>query len=150
MRMSTGFVRASAYDGKVRRVLFAITKDVGVADHEVLKAAAEINKKIFEELQNRGVNKRDVIRISCEFDVVDGKINWLWDTLKIEVYRESEEIGSKMSAFLAQIEEEEIVLQDALVKLKNLAERIRSIVDDIERTIEELKRKRESVSSELK
>ena len=148
--MSTGFVRASAYDGKVRRVLFAITKDVGVPDHEVLRAAAEINKKIFEELQNRGVDKRDVIRTSCEFGISDGKINWDWNTLKIEVYRERDEIGSKMSAFLSQIEEEEAVLQDSLVKLRNLAEKIRSIVDDIERTIEELKRKRESVSSNLK
>ncbi len=147
MRMSTGFVRASAYDGKVRRVLFAITKDLKLPENEVLRAAAEFNKRVFEELQKRGADKRDVVRISCEFDVKDGKIEWNWDTLNIEIYKESEEIGATMSALMAQIEEEEMILQNALENLKKFAEKIRELVDDIERTIEELKRKRDSVAS---
>ncbi len=147
MRMSTGFVRSSAYDGKVRRVLFAITKDLKLPENEVLRAAAEFNKRVFEELQKRGADKRDVVRISCEFDVKDGKIEWNWDTLNIEIYKESEEIGATMSALMAQIEEEEMILQNALENLKKFAEKIRELVDDIERTIEELKRKRDSVAS---
>ncbi len=147
MKMSTGFVRASAYDGKVRRVLFAITKDLKLPENEVLRAAAEFNKKVFEELQKRSADKRDVIRISCEFDVKNGKIEWNWDTLNIEIYKESEEIGATMSALMAQIEEEEMILQNTLEKLKKFAEKIRDLVDDIEKTIEELKRKRDSVAS---
>lgn len=148
MRMSTGFVRASGYDHKVRRVLFAITKDKGIPEDEVLRAAAEFNKRIFEELQKRGVEKRDVIRITCEFDIVDNKIQWKWDTLQLEVYEESGEIGAKMSLFLSQIEEEERILQNALNKLKELSEQIRNIISEIERTIDEVKRRREIVSSE--
>ncbi len=147
MRMSTGFVRAAIYDDKVRKVLFAITKKIGIPEHEVLRAAADFNKKIFDELQKRGIGKRDVVRISCDFDIKDGSIVWNWDTLSIEAYKESEEVGSKMSAFMTQIEAEENILREALDKLKSLAEKIRGVVEEIESTIEELERKRESVSS---
>ena len=147
MRMSTGFVRASIYDSKVRRVLFAITKDLKLPENEILRAAAEFNKTVFEKLQEKGADKRDVVRISCDFDVEGDKIVWKWDTLKIEIYKESEEIGAMMSAFMSQIEEEEAILQNALEKLKQLAERIRDIVNEIENTIEELKRKRDSIAS---
>jgi len=147
MRISTGFVRASVYDSKVRRVLFAIKKDIKLPENEILRAAAELNKKIFEILQEKGADKRDVVRITCDFDIEGERIIWKWDTLKIEIYKESEEIGSMMSAFMSQIEEEEAIIQNALDKLKNLAEKIREIVNEIEGTIEELKRKRDSIAS---
>mgnify|MGYP000689843730 FL=1 len=57
MRMSTGFVRAARYDDKVRRVLFALLRNKGVPNDEILRAAAEFNKKVFEEITKRGIEK---------------------------------------------------------------------------------------------
>ncbi|MEX2689009.1 MAG: single- stranded DNA-binding family protein, partial [Candidatus Njordarchaeum guaymaensis] len=72
MRLMTGYVRASAYDRKVRRVLFALLKGK-VSDDEILRASAEFNKKLFELLQKEGIDKRDVIRITCDFTIEDSK-----------------------------------------------------------------------------
>ena len=148
MRMSTGFVRAAGYDDKVRRVLFAITRDEKIKEEEVLRAAAEFNKRVFEEMQKRGIEKRDVVRIACEFDIEDGKIVWKWDTLEIEAYKETEEIGVKMSALMKQMEEEEKILNKTLEKLMEIAEKVKSLGKEIEDTIDELRRRRASVPSE--
>jgi len=148
MRMSTGFVRAAGYDDKVRRVLFAITRDEKIKEEEVLRAAAEFNKKAFEEMQKRGIEKRDVVRITCEFDIIDGKIIWKWDTLEIEAYKETEEIGVKMSALMKQMEEEEKILNKTLEKLMEIAEKVKSLGKEIEDTIKELRRRKASVPSE--
>lgn len=146
MRMSTGFVRASRYDDKVRRVLFALLKGKARED-EILRAAAEFNKRVFGILQEKGIEKRDVIRISCEFDLENGKIVWKWDTLNIEHYEEAVEIGAKMSALLAQMEEQEKFLEEALNRLTNVANKLREVADEIDTIISEFKRRRELVSS---
>jgi len=148
MKMSTGFVRAAGYDDKVRRVLFAVTKNKGLKEDEILRAAAEFNKRVFEEMQKKGIEKRDVVRITCEFDIEDGKIVWKWDTLDIEAFKETEEIGVKMSALMKQMEEEERILNKALERLMEIAEKVKSLGKEIEETIEELKSKKVSLPSE--
>lgn len=142
MRLSTGFVRSARYDDKVRRILFVLLRDK-VPDDEILRAAAEFNRKVFEMIREKGIEKRDVIRIVCEFDIRDGKIIWKWDTLTIEHYEEAQEVGSKMSALLAQIEQQEKLLETFFEKLTNIADRIRDIASEIDSMISDLKRKRE-------
>ncbi len=133
--LRTGFVRANAYDIKVRKVLFAqLGRRVG--EDEILRASAELNKKIFEELQKRGVEKRDVIRVSVEYEVKDGRVEWKWDTLDIDVYKEIEEMGSKLSSILDEIEEKEEKLKNLSEKLRNLAEEIRKLTYEIDEMLD--------------
>jgi len=146
VRLSTGFVRASGYDRKVRRVLFAMLGDK-LPDDAILKAAAELNKRVFEELQRRKIEKRDVIRIICDFDIKDNEIIWDWNSLKIEAYEEAAEIGAKMSALLAQMEEQDKLLEEALGKLIKIADKLREVADDMEKVINDLKKARELVPS---
>ncbi|MHA1615760.1 MAG: single- stranded DNA-binding family protein [Candidatus Njordarchaeales archaeon] len=146
MRLSTGFVRASGYDRKVRRVLFAMLGDK-LSDDAILKAAAELNKKVFEELQKKGIEKRDVIRIMCEFDIENGEVVWDWNSLRIEAYEEAAEVGAKMSALLAQMEEQDKLLEEALDKLMSTARKLREVADEIEKIISDLKKARELVPS---
>ncbi len=129
--LRTGFVRANAYDIKVRKVLFA---QVGgrVKDEEILRAAAELNKKIFEELQKLGAEKRDVIRVMIKYSVQNGKIVWDWNTLDIEVYKEVEEIGSKLSSILEEVEKKEEQLKQLVEKLHSLAENIRKLTYELD------------------
>ncbi len=142
MRMSTGFVRAARYDDKVRRVLFALLRNKGVPNDEILRAAAEFNKKVFEEITKRGIEKRDLVRIMCEFDITpDRKIVWKWDTLKIEHYEEAKEIGAKLSVLMAQLEERDKLLETLFNRLLKIAENLRTAASEIESLIDELKDK---------
>jgi len=142
MKLITGYVRASRYDHKVRRVLFALLKGK-IPEDEILRGAAEFNKKIFEELKKRNIDKRDVIRITCEFDIDNKKIKWKWETLEIEHYEEAKEIGAKMSTLLQQLEHQEKLIEEFMEKLTKIAEKIRELAEEIDNTIAELKRKRE-------
>ena len=130
----TGYVRASAYDRKVRRVLFALLKGK-VSDDEILRASAEFNKKLFELLQKEGIDKRDVIRITCDFTIEDSKVNWKWDSLKLEHYEEAKE-------------RQEQLVDEFFEKLSKLADKVRGIAQEIDDMIEDLKRKRELTSSQ--
>ncbi|MCD6491087.1 MAG: single- stranded DNA-binding family protein [Candidatus Njordarchaeia archaeon] len=147
MRLMTGYVRASAYDRKVRRVLFALLKGK-VSDDEILRASAEFNKKLFELLQKEGIDKRDVIRITCDFTIEDSKVNWKWDSLKLEHYEEAKEIGARMSTLLQQLERQEQLVDEFFEKLSKLADKVRGIAQEIDDMIEDLKRKRELTSSQ--
>jgi len=143
----TGYVRASAYDRKVRRVLFALLKGK-VSDDEILRASAEFNKKLFELLQKEGIDKRDVIRITCDFTIEDSKVNWKWDSLKLEHYEEAKEIGARMSTLLQQLERQEQLVDEFFEKLSKLADKVRGIAQEIDDMIEDLKRKRELTGSQ--
>ncbi|MHA1664438.1 MAG: single- stranded DNA-binding family protein [Candidatus Njordarchaeales archaeon] len=147
MRLMTGYVRASAYDRKVRRVLFALLKGK-VSDDEILRASAEFNKKLFELLQKEGIDKRDVIRITCDFTIEDSKVNWKWDSLKLEHYEEAKEIGARMSTLLQQLERQEQLVDEFFEKLSKLADKVRGIAQEIDDMIEDLKRKRELTGSQ--
>ncbi|CAB50025.1 DUF2258 domain-containing protein [Pyrococcus abyssi] len=135
-KLMTGFVRASGYANKVRRVLFAVTRGK-VEPEEVVRAAAEVNKAIFEKLQELGVKKEDVVRISIEFDIVDGKISWEYDTLNIEVYRKEEE--EKLALAMEEVEEMERTLEEVVMELENLANKLKEVTDSILSLVERIK-----------
>ncbi|NJE10437.1 single- stranded DNA-binding family protein [Thermococcus sp. MAR1] len=142
MRLSTGFVRASGYAYKVRRVLFALTRKK-VDPREVVRAAGELNQKIFEKLQELGVEKSDVVRITVPFSIEDGTIKWDYEGLSIEVYRKSEE--EKLAMAMEEIEEREKELERQIKELEELALRLRETSEKIVEKLEELKQEHTSL-----
>ena len=142
MRLSTGFVRASGYAYKVRRVLFALTRKK-VDPREVVRAAGELNQKIFEKLQELGVEKSDVVRITVPFSIEDGTIKWDYGGLNIEVYRKSEE--EKLAMAMEEIEEREKALEEQIKELEELALQLRETSEKILEKLEELKQEHTSL-----
>jgi hypothetical protein len=132
----TGFVRAAGYANKVRKTLFAILRK-RVEAQEVVRASAELNQHLFDKLQEMGVAKEDVITIGIDFDIVDGKIEWKFDTLQIEVFKKEEE--EKLTKAMEEVEQTEKAIEtivgelvhamkdveDAVVKLKEIVERMK-------------------------
>ncbi len=101
-RMSTGYIIAGAYADKVRRVLFAQAKSLGIPSEEVVEASRDLNVKLLKVLQECGIDKGDVVRIMIEFEVENGKIRWLWDTLVIEAFKRVD-LGDKPKRVLNEI-----------------------------------------------
>ncbi|MDK2868831.1 MAG: hypothetical protein PWP39_66 [Pyrococcus sp.] len=132
----TGFVRASGYANKVRRVLFAITRGK-VFPEEVVKAAGELNKIIFEKLQEMGVKKEDVVRISVDFNIEDGKIVWNLDSLEIETYKKEEE--EKLALAMEEVEHMEKMFEETVKELEALSDKLREISKEISELVERMK-----------
>lgn len=116
-RLFTGFVKAAGYAKKVRKTLFATVKN-RVETREVLRASAELNQKIFEKMQEMGVEKSDVVTIEIEFELKDGKIEWDYNTLKINVFKSEEE--EKLSKAMKEAEEIEKELEKSIEELENV------------------------------
>lgn len=135
-KLFTGFVRAAGYARKVRKALFAALKNK-VEAKEVVRASAELNQKIFEKMQEMQVDKSDVVTIEVGFEVKNGKIEWNYDSLRIEVFKKEEE--EKLSKAMEEVEKIENELEnaieelhhalqeveDAMSKLKDIATRIK-------------------------
>ncbi len=85
--MSTGLIIAGAYADKVRKVMAAQAKSAGMPVEEAIRAAAELNQRLFDIVTGKGIDKGDVVRIKIEYVVEDGKIKWLYDTLTIEHWK---------------------------------------------------------------
>lgn len=101
-RLSTGYIIAGAYADKVRRVLFAQSKNLGITSDQVVEASKNLNIKLLKVLQECGINKGDVVRIIIEFEVREGEIVWLWDTLTIEAFKRID-LGDKPKKILSEI-----------------------------------------------
>ncbi len=91
MRLSSGYIIVGAYADKIRRTLFAQLKDrikSGEIDSkDVAKAAADLNRLLYEVLVRRlKLDKGDVVRIIVEYDL-NGEIRWNLDSLRVEVFR---------------------------------------------------------------
>lgn len=92
--LRTGLVPVAGYASKVRRTLFAQTKELVTNSKEWARAVAygvavlnvALYKLLVEELK---LDKRDVIRVSIEYDLDYEKkaAVYKWDTLTIEVYK---------------------------------------------------------------
>jgi len=101
--LRTGLVIAGGYADKVRRVLFAQLKDRikkgELSNTDVARAAAELNRLLFEILVNRlQIDKGDVVRITIDYEVDPPEIRWLLDTLRIQAWRRipDEEVEAKV------------------------------------------------------
>ncbi|WP_175059529.1 single- stranded DNA-binding family protein [Thermococcus sp. 2319x1] len=145
-RLSTGFVRASGYANKVRKVLFALTRGK-LNPEEVVRASAQLNQYLFDKLQEMGVKKEDVVRISIGFDIKNEEIEWNYDTLRIEVYKKEEE--EKLAEAMREVEESEKALEIAIDELSKLSEKLRELSNEIAQTVERLKREHTSLKLEF-
>ena len=94
--LSSGLVIAGAYADKIRRTLFAQLKDHirkgEITAQEVARAAGELNRILYEILVDRlRIDKGDVVRVRIEYDVIDSKVKWNYNSLSIEVFRREHE-----------------------------------------------------------
>ena len=142
MKLSTGYVRASGYAHKVRRVLFALARKK-VEPKEIIRASAELNQRIFEEFQRLNVSKEDVVRITVEFRIKDGSIVWDYDSLRIEVYRKGEE--ERLAKAMEEVEERERELEEKIKAIEEVALNLKKLTDELIERIEELKQEHTSL-----
>ncbi|MCD6523529.1 MAG: DUF2258 domain-containing protein [Thermococcus sp.] len=142
MKLSTGYVRASGYAHKVRRVLFALTRGK-VDPKEVIRAAGELNQRIFERLLELKVDKADVVRITVPFEIEDGRIVWDYENLKIEVYKKGEE--ERLAKALEEVEERERELDQRIREIEETALRLKEIAEELLEKIERLKEEHTSL-----
>ncbi len=101
-RVSSGLIIAGAYANKLRRVMFATLKG-RVDNKEVARATGELNALLFELFREVGVEKGDVVRITIEYNIENGKIVWKWDTLEVQHYKPLEETTSKIKELLPKV-----------------------------------------------
>ncbi len=110
--LRTGLVIAGAYADKVRRVLFAQLRDKvksgEITNTEVARAAGELNRLLFDILVNRlSIEKGDVVRITVDYEVSDGRIEWRLDTLQVQAWRmiPEEEVSEAVRSAISMAEE---------------------------------------------
>jgi len=114
-RVSSGLIIAGAYANKLRRVMFATLKGK-IDNKEVARATGELNALLFELFREVGVEKGDVVRITIEYEIENGKIKWKWDALEVQHYKPVEETSTKIKELLPKVLEkrEELVAKPAL------------------------------------
>jgi len=135
-RLFTGFVGAAGYARKVRKALFAALK--GKVDaKEVVRASAELNQKIFEKFQEMEVDKRDVVTIEANFEIKDGKIEWDYDSLKIEVFKREEE--KNLSKAMEETEKIEKELEKVIEELHHSLEEVEHAMNKLKEVATRMK-----------
>ncbi|MDM7275298.1 MAG: DUF2258 domain-containing protein, partial [Thermoprotei archaeon] len=90
--LRSGYVIGGAYADKIRRTLFAQTRDLvksgELSPQEVARAAGELNRVLYEILVDRvRIEKGDVVRVSVNYAVEEGRIRWDLETLSIQAWR---------------------------------------------------------------
>jgi len=92
--LNTGIVIAGAYDDKVRRTLYAQLSSMVKASKdfakEVARASGELNKLLYHILiEELKTEKGDAVRVRVKYivDEKESRIKWLYDTLKVEVFK---------------------------------------------------------------
>jgi len=106
--LRTGIVVAARFADKLRRTAFAVFGGV-VPREEIVRATAELNKKIFEKLIAMGVGKLDLVRITVEAAVEgnklvfgEPKIEWFIPHTKVE--KRLQECEKRMNEVIQKIE----------------------------------------------
>lgn len=106
--LRSGVVTSTGYARKLRRALFAQTsgliKQGLIKEEEAAKASGELNSLLYDILVEKMKIPRDeVIRISIEYEIVEGKIVWKLDTLKVERWRKvpDEEVERELKRALS-------------------------------------------------
>ncbi|RLG79973.1 MAG: DUF2258 domain-containing protein [Thermoprotei archaeon] len=90
--LRSGLVIAGAYADKLRRTAFAqlrgALKEGIIKPSEVAFYVAQLNKVLYrvfvDELR---IDKGDVVRVTIDYEVKPGAIEWKFDTLRIEAFR---------------------------------------------------------------
>jgi hypothetical protein len=106
--LRTGIVIAARFADKLRRTAFAVFSKVVPRD-EIVRATAELNKKIFEKLIAMGVGKLDIVRITVEAAVEGNKLVFgepkiEWFISHAEVERRLQECEKRIGEMKQKIE----------------------------------------------
>ncbi len=104
----TGVTIAARFADKLRRTAFAAFSGV-VPKEEILRATVDLNKRIYEKLVSMGVKKLDIVRISVEATVENGRVNFgeprvEWFLPYTEVQKRIEECEKKLTDFKEKIQ----------------------------------------------
>ncbi|MCS7366027.1 MAG: DUF2258 domain-containing protein [archaeon GB-1867-035] len=109
-QLSTGLIIAGAYADKIRKTLFAQLRNEirneEVTSQEVARAAAELNQVLYRIIVDKlKSDKGDVVRARIQYDIENGKIKWLYDTLRLEYFKRvpDEEVAKIVSEALSAI-----------------------------------------------
>ncbi|MEM2005279.1 MAG: DUF2258 domain-containing protein [Zestosphaera sp.] len=109
--MRSGLVMAGGFAYKVRKVVFAQLaedlKEKRLDNKAVAFSVAQLNRFLFTLLVDRlKVDKRDVVRISIDYEVSDGRVVWKFDTLRVEVFRRvlEEEVSKVLTELVPEAE----------------------------------------------
>jgi hypothetical protein len=113
LRLVSGLTLVSGYAHKVRRTIYAQLKDLikaGVIDPRIVAyRVGFLNRLLFKTLvEELKLDKHDVVRISIDYEVVNGDIEWELDTLKVEVWKEAPELEDKAVEAFKRIAIEEM------------------------------------------
>lgn len=109
--MRTGLVIAGGYATKIRRVVFAqLAEDIKekkIDSKTVAFHVAQLNKLLYTALVERlRVDKGDAVRISIDYEVSGDKIEWKFDTLRVEIFKRvsDEEVSAVLNAVVSEAE----------------------------------------------
>ncbi|MEM1574078.1 MAG: DUF2258 domain-containing protein [Candidatus Methanomethylicaceae archaeon] len=109
--MKTGLTIAGGYADKIRKVIFAqLAEDIKekrIESKNVAFHVAQLNKFLYVVLvDSLKLNKEDCVRISIEYEIINGSILWKFDTLKIDVFKKvsDEEINPIILKLIAEAE----------------------------------------------
>ncbi len=108
--LRSGYIIVGAYADKIRRVAFAQLKDS--VKEGILKSSdiayhvGQLNRVLYKVLvEDLKLGKGDVVRISIDYEVRQGLIEWKFDTLKIEAFRRipDEEVASVLDKVRTEV-----------------------------------------------
>jgi len=105
----TGLIIAARFADKLRRAAFAAFGSA-VPKEEIVRATAELNKKVYERLTSMGVGKLDIVRISVEASVEGGRLIFgepkvEWFVPHTEVEKRVKECEQKLAEIRRRLEE---------------------------------------------
>ncbi len=90
--LKSGAVILGAYATKIRKTLFAQLRDKlragEISSQEIARAAGELNRILYTLFVERlKLEKGDVVRVSIDYEILNSKIVWNWEKVKIECYK---------------------------------------------------------------
>lgn len=135
--LMTGYVKATGFGTKIRKVMFARKKTEfqNLPNEEIARAVGEINQKLFQELQNRAVDRDDVLKISIDYKVVGEKIQFDYSTLNIQVFKPAQARLQK----IFDSEEEKRVIEKIINELNNFVEEMKAVAARMSNLINEIR-----------
>ncbi len=128
--VSTGIIRLKHAADKVKRGLLIEGHDPSVIN-EAISAFDNLIKNKMLEL---ALTDEDVVEITLEYNVSNGKIVWNEGTLKITVYKPLEEI----SATKKEVEELKAKYEELERKLANIRDFLRELVEKSSKLLSEI------------
>jgi len=129
-KVSTGIIRLKYVVDKIKRELLVEGYDTSV----IGEAISELEKLVKEKMLEKGLTDDDVVDVSLEYDVSNGKIAWKAETLKIVIYKPIEEVVSVKK----ELEELRSKNKELNEKVEKIREVLRELSDRISKLLSEI------------